>query len=167
MGGKRGFLDPEELTSLRVQLLQQLSVHLEEEPTQLHDRIFASASCPTLIEIGLKSAACSALKGWATLGLSHSRPPRTLHTFDTAPSPSSPPSSPPCLTLFSHLSCPQPLGRWIFHVLEAELTTFELFKTPIDQLLESIAQARTRSVGLHTLPTLQTRRQEGEAGASR
>ncbi|KAL3932311.1 MAG: hypothetical protein SGPRY_000756 [Prymnesium sp.] len=119
MGGKRGFLDPEELTSLRVQLLQQLSVHLEEEPTQLHDRIFASASCPTLIEIGLKSAACSALKGW------------------------------------------------IFHVLEAELTTFELFKTPIDQLLESIAQARTRSVGLHTLPTLQTRRQEGEAGASR
>ena len=42
--------------------------------------------------------------------------------------------------------------RWVFHKLEAELTTFELFKTPVDQLLELICIARARDIGLGALP---------------
>ena len=43
------------------------------------------------------------------------------------------------------------IRRWVVRDLEAELTTFELFKTPVDKLIELIALARTRSIGLPEL----------------
>ena len=41
--------------------------------------------------------------------------------------------------------------RWVVRDLEAELTTFELFKTPFDELIELIVLARSRSIGLPEL----------------
>ncbi|KAL1510914.1 hypothetical protein AB1Y20_005743 [Prymnesium parvum] len=116
-GAKRGFVETDELISLRNQLLGQLSIHLNQDPASLDDAISSSAKMPTLLELGLSSAACSALKGW------------------------------------------------VFHNLEAELTTFELLKTPMDQLLELIARARTRTIGLPELPAPQPRREQGNSAS--
>ena len=55
------------------------------------------------------------------------------------------PSLAPGVSMDNHLRLPP---RWVFHTLEAELTTFELFKTPVDELLDLIAQARSRSIGV-------------------
>ena len=44
------------------------------------------------------------------------------------------------------------LKGWVFKELEAEITTFELMKTPLNELFELIAQARTQEVGCFIPP---------------
>ena len=46
------------------------------------------------------------------------------------------------------------LKGWVFHQLEAELTTFQLMKSPTSELLELIATLRKSELGV-ALPELQ------------
>ena len=43
---------------------------------------------------------------------------------------------------------------WIFHELEAELTTFQVLKQPLDQVVEAIEGARRQDVGAKNIPEL-------------
>ena len=63
MSAKRGRVDEHEKLDLRKRLLQELSVHLDQEIDSLEAAVPISPPTPTLLELGLKSAACSALKG--------------------------------------------------------------------------------------------------------
>ena len=65
-GAKRGRVEEAELTLIRGRLLEQLAIHLEQDVESLNEMIPASGAAPTLLDLGLKSAACSALKGCAS-----------------------------------------------------------------------------------------------------
>ena len=65
-GAKRGRVEEAEVALIRGRLLEQLAIHLERDVESLNEStIPASGTSPTLLELGLKSAACSALKGCA------------------------------------------------------------------------------------------------------
>ena len=129
-GAKRPHVDDDELAALKVALIERLAIHLEKDSAAITESLPTSGTLPTVLELGLSSAAGAALKGCAAVDLSRRfRPTR------------------------SWFRCHR--RRWVLRKLEAELTTFELLKTPLDELLLLILKAQKEDLGA-SLPGMAT-----------